>query len=61
MGIKGAYSRKIFDTDLSVAAATNIKWLLPGVESHVAITLSPSLGADLQACQSQYIREGRKW
>jgi len=48
------YSGKIFDTDLSAVAKTYIHWRLPGLGSRVAVTLSPSLGADLLGCQRQY-------
>jgi hypothetical protein len=37
--------------------ATNIHWCLPGLRSHVAITLPPSLGADHLGCHSQYKRK----
>ena len=60
MSKDGEYSGKIFDTDLSVAAAIYIKWRLPSLGSRVAVTLSPSLGADLLDCQSQYIRETKE-
>ena len=53
MRIDEEYSGKIFDTDLWVAMAINEQWPLPGLGSHVTITLSPSLGADLLDCQSQ--------
>jgi len=53
-------SGKIFDTDLSAAAATYIHWNLPGLGSRVAIALSPSLGADLLGCQSHYRRKEDK-
>ena len=35
----GEYSGKMFDTDLSVAAAMYIQWCLPGLGSRVAVTL----------------------
>jgi len=41
--------------------AIYIQWCLPGLGSRVAITLSPSPGADLVDCQSQYIRETKEW
>jgi len=57
VSIDGEYSGKIFDTDLSAVAATYIHWRLPGLGSRVAVTLSPSLGADLLGCRSQYKRK----
>ena len=60
MSIYGEYSGKIFDTDLSAVAATYIHWRLPGLGSCVAVTLTPSLGADLLGGQSQYKRREGK-
>jgi len=60
VSIDGEYSGKIFDTDLSAVAATYIHWRLPGLGSRGAVTLSPSSGADLLGCHSQYNgREGK--
>jgi hypothetical protein len=56
VSIYGEYSVKIFDTDLTAVAATYIRWRLPGCGLHVAITLSPSVGADLLGSQSQFKR-----
>lgn len=50
-------SCKIFDTDLSVAAATYIRWRLPGLRSRVAVT--PSLHT--QQPRSQFRWQYRKW
>jgi len=43
VSIAGDYSGKIFYTDVSVAAAIYIQWLLPGLRSHVTVILSPLL------------------
>jgi len=37
--------------------ATSQPWRIPRPGSRVAVTLSPSLGADLLGCQSQYITD----
>ena len=60
VSIDGEYSGKIIDTDLRVVETTCIQWRSPGLRSRVAVTLSPSLGADLLDCQSQYIGEKKK-
>ena len=38
------YSGNIFDTELSVAAATDIQWRLPGLGSRVAVACSVNSG-----------------
>jgi len=52
VSIDGEYSGKIFDTDLSVAAALDIQWRLPGLGSRVAVTSSSSQGADSWAAKA---------
>jgi hypothetical protein len=59
VSIDGDDTDKIFDTDLSDPMVTYIQWRLPGLGLRVAVTLSPSLAADLMECQSQYLREER--
>jgi hypothetical protein len=59
VSMNGDYRGKIFNTDLRVAGATMIQWLLSGLTSRVTVTLFSSLGADLLHCQRQYIRDRR--
>jgi len=60
MRINVEWSGKIFDTDQSVTAEFEIQWRLLGLGSCVTITLSHFAGADLQDCQSPYIRENNE-
>ena len=53
----GVYSGKIFDTNLSIAAAIYIQWRIIGLGLCVTVILSHSSGADFQDCQRQHIRE----
>jgi len=57
VNISGEYSGKIFGKDVRAVAVICIDRCLPSFGSYVAVTLSPSLGADLLGCHSQYERK----
>ena len=41
--MNGKYTGKTFDTDLSVGTGTYTQWRLPGLRSHVALTMVSEL------------------